>query len=113
MNRFLTMRRLSILFGGIFVVLALGAVAYQRFYVAPEDRCEAQGRWWYAEEQRCVTPTYLPDITGRPAGVTRAEASDERNRELLAIEDRLAAERAARAAATERDRVDYQAKTGR
>lgn len=113
MNRFLTMRRMSILFFGIFAVLAAGAFAYDRFYVEPEARCEGQGRWWYAEEQRCVTPTYLPDITGRPAGMTRAEASDEQNRELLVIEERLAAERAARAAATERDRADYAAKTGR
>lgn len=45
--------------------------------------------------------------------MTRAEASDEQNRELIVIEDRLAAERAARAAATERDRADYAAKTGK
>ena len=113
MNRFLTMRRLSILFGGVFIVLVLGAVAFQRFYVAPADACEATGRWWYAEGRECVQPIYLPDITGRPAGVSRAEASDQQNRELLAIEDRLAAEKAARAAATERDRADYASKTGR
>ncbi|WGM32872.1 hypothetical protein [Brevundimonas sp. NIBR11] len=113
MNRFLTMRRLSILFGALFAVLALGAVAYQRFYVAPEDACTRSGRWWYEEGRECVQPIYLPDITGRPAGVTRAQASDEQNRELLQIEDRLAAEKAARAAATERDRADYAAKTGR
>ena len=112
MNRLLTMRRLSILFFGIFAVLVAGAFAFQRFYVAPADQCEQSGRWWYAEGRECVQPIYLPDITGRPAGVTRAEASDEQNRELLAIEDRLEAERAARAAATERDRADYEAKTG-
>ena len=113
MNRFLTMRRLSILFFGIFAVLVAGAFAFQRFYVAPEEKCESQGRWWWAEERRCVTPTYLPDITGRPAGMSRAEASDQKNRELLQIEDRLAAEKAARTAATARDRADYQEKTGR
>ncbi len=75
--------------------------------------CEQSGRWWYEEGRECVQPIYLPDITGRPAGATRAEASDEQNRELLAIEDRLAAERAARVAATERDRADYAEKTGR
>ena len=112
MNRFLTMRRLTILFVGLFAVLVLGALAFQRFYVAPADACEQSGRWWYAEGRECVQPIYLPDITGRPAGVTRAEASDEQNRELLAIEDRLAAERAAREAATERDRADYASKTG-
>lgn len=112
MNRFLTMRRLSILFLGIFAVLAGGAFAYQRFYVAPADACEQTGRWWYEEGRECVQPIYLPDITGRPAGVTRAAASDARNRELLEIEQRLAAEREARAAATERDRADYVSKTG-
>ncbi len=112
MNRFLTMRRLSIAFFGLFLVLAGGAVAYQRFYVAPADACERTGRWWYEEGRECVQPIYLPDITGRPEGVTRAEASDEQNRELLAIEERLAEARAARAAATERDRADYLARTG-
>ncbi len=112
MNRFLTMRRLSILFFGLFAVLAGGAFAFQNFYVAPADKCEQSGRWWYAEGRECVQPIYLPDITGRPAGVTRAEASNEQNRELIVIEDRLAAERAARTAATERDRADYAAKTG-
>lgn len=112
MNRFLTMRRLSIVFFGLFAVLAGGAFAYQRFYVAPADACEQSGRWWYEAGRECVQPIYLPDITGRPAGVTRAEASDEQNRELLAIEARLEAERAARLAATERDRADYAAKSG-
>ncbi|WP_428151469.1 hypothetical protein [Brevundimonas sp.] len=113
MNRFLTMRRLSILFFGLFAVFVAGAFAFQRFYVAPADRCEQSGRWWYEEGRECVQPIYLPDITKRPAGVTRAQASDEQNRELLAIEDRLAAEKAARTAATERDRADYAAKTGK
>jgi len=113
MNRFLTMRRLTILFGGMFIMLVLGAVAFQRFYVAPADACEQSGRWWYAEGRECVQPLYLPNITGRPAGVTRAQASDDQNRELLVIEDRMAAEKAARTAATDRDRADYAAKTGR
>ncbi len=113
MNRFLSMRRLSILFLGIFAVLVTGALAFQRFYVAPAEACANSGRWWYEEGRECVQPIYLPDITGRPAGVTRAQASDEQNRELLVIEKRLADERAARVAATERDRADYAAKTGR
>ncbi|WP_396594666.1 hypothetical protein [Brevundimonas sp. R86498] len=112
MNRFLTMRRLSILFLSLFAVLVSGVLAYQRFYVAPAEKCEQTGRWWYAEGRECVQPIYLPDITGRPAGVSRAEASDAQNRELLVIEERLAAERAARAAATARDRADYERKTG-
>lgn len=113
MNRFLSMRRMSILFLGIFAILVAGAFAFDRFYVAPADACTKSGRWWYEEGRECVQPIYLPDITGRPAGVTRAQASDEQNRELLVIEKRLADERIARAAATERDRADYAAKTGR
>ena len=113
MTRFLTMRRLTFLFLGIFAVLVAGAFAFQRFYVAPADACEQTGRWWYEEGRECVQPIYLPDITGRPEGMSRADASNQQNRELLAIEDRLAAEKAARAAATERDRADYQEKTGR
>lgn len=112
MNRFLTTRRLAIMFFSLFAVLVSGVLAFQYFYVAPAEKCEETGRWWYAEGRECVQPIYLPDITGRPAGVSRAEASDVRNRELLAIEDRLAAERAARAAATDRDRAAYAAKTG-
>ena len=112
MNRFLTMRRLTFLFLGIFAVLVAGAFAFQRFYVAPADACEQTGRWWYEEGRECVQPIYLPDITGRPEGMSRADASNQQNRELLAIEDRLAAEKAARAAATERDRADYVSKTG-
>lgn len=113
MNRFLTMRRLSMLFLGIFAILVAGAFAFQRFYVAPAEACEKTGRWWYEEGRECVQPIYLPDITGRPEGVSRAEASDQQNRELLAIEDRLAAEKAARTAQTERDLADYREKTGR
>ena len=111
MNLFLTMRRLSILFFSLFAVLVSGVLAFQHFYVAPAEKCEETGRWWYAEGRECVQPIYLPDITGRPAGVNRADASDARNRELLEIEDRLAAERAARTAATERDRADYAERT--
>ncbi len=107
MNRFLTMRRLSILFFGIFAVLVAGAFAFQTFYVAPADKCEQSGRWWYEAGRECVQPIYLPDITGRPEGVTRAEASNAANRDLLVVEDRLEAEREARDAALERQREEF------
>ena len=104
MNRFLTFQRLGVLFVLTFGLLALGAVAFQRFQVEPEQRCATKGQWWYEEERRCVTPIYLPDITGRPEGVTRAQASDQKNRELLQIERNLAEQRAARDAEVERQR---------
>jgi len=113
MTRFLTMRRLSLLFFGIFGVLVAGTLLVQRFWIAPAERCEKGGQWWYAEERRCVTPIYIPDITKRAPGVSRAEASNEQNRELLEIEARLKAEKAARDAATARERADFAAKQGR
>ena len=109
MNRFLTMRRLTFLFLGIFAVLVAGAFAFQRFYVAPADACEQTGRWWYEEGRECVQPISIAEITGRPIGVSRAEASAQKNRELVAIEDRLKAERNARAAPNVRDRKIYEA----
>ena len=105
MIRFLTTKRLGILFVALFAVSLVGMFTYQHFYVDPEEKCVAQGRWWYAEESRCVTPTYIPDITHRAPGVSRAEASNEQNRELVEIEHRLATEKAALAAQTQRDRA--------
>lgn len=103
MIRFLTMRRLSILFVALFAIALIGLFGFQYLYVDPEKKCEANGQWWY--EGTCITPLYLPDITGRPEGVTRAEASAISNRELVALEHRLRAEKAARQAQTDRDRA--------
>ena len=109
MNRFLTSRRIAILFFSLFAFLVTGAIVVQRVYIDPEDKCIESGRWWYEEGRECVQPIYLPDITNRPAGVSRAEASAQQNRELVAIEDRLKLERDARVAATARDRKAYEA----
>ncbi|CAN5395017.1 hypothetical protein BH09PSE1_BH09PSE1_31130 [soil metagenome] len=112
MTRFLTMKRLGILFCSLFAISLAGVFAYQYFVIDPEEKCVAQKRWWYAEESRCVTPTYLPDITGRPAGVSRAEASNEQNRQLVELEHKMAAEEAARQAQTDRDRATVESKRG-
>ncbi|MGV9009321.1 hypothetical protein [Brevundimonas sp.] len=104
MNRLLTMKRLSILFAVLFAVGVGGLVSYKALVTAPIDRCQAKGQWWYEEGRECVTPIYLPDITNRPAGQSRAEASAEKNRELVQIEDALAAQRRAAAADTARQR---------
>ncbi|KPF84685.1 hypothetical protein IP78_00815 [Brevundimonas sp. AAP58] len=110
MRRFLTFPRLALLFSVLFA-LSVGTVfLFDRFWIGPEQACEQSGRWWYPEERQCLTPIYLPDITGRPAGVTREQASDEANRELLAIERRLAAEDAARDAAIQRQREELQSR---
>jgi hypothetical protein len=105
MHRLLTMKRLSILFLSIFAVLLAGMFAYERLVVAPGDRCEAGGGWWDPEGKVCARPISIAEITGRPNPGERAAASAEKNRELVAIEDSLAARQRARDADTERQRV--------
>jgi hypothetical protein len=105
MHRLLTMKRLSILFLSIFAVLLAGMFAYERLVVAPGDRCEAGGKWWDPETKVCAQPISIAEITGRPNPGERAAASAEKNRELVAIEDSLAARQRARDADTERQRV--------
>jgi hypothetical protein len=96
MNRFLTIRRLSILFFAVFGVLCLGAFALQHWWLEPGARCEESGRWWDPEGRICAQPLSIAEITGRPIGKSRAEASNAGNRELVRVENRLEAERAAR-----------------
>jgi hypothetical protein len=98
------MKRLSILFLSIFAVLLAGMFAYERLVVAPGDRCEAGGKWWDPETKVCAQPISIAEITGRPNPGERAAASAEKNRELVAIEDSLAARQRARDADTERQR---------
>src|SRR5688500_17057198 len=107
MHRLLTMKRLSVLFLATFAVLVGAAFAWQALVVAPGDRCVADGGWWDGDEKVCARPLSLAEIetiTGRPAGQSRAAASDAKNRELIELEDRLEAARAARDAEVERQR---------
>jgi len=104
MKRFLTFRRLSILFFGVFALMLVGLFVLQRVWVDPGERCSAKGHWYDMEPRICAQPIYIPDITGRPAGTTRAEASNKANQELLSLEDQVNAEKRARAAATEAER---------
>ncbi len=105
MNRFLTTRRLALLFGVVFALALGGVFILQRFWIDPGERCESEGRWYDIESRTCATPIYIPDITGRPAGVTRAEASNAKNRELLGLEAQVAAQRQAHDAAIEAERA--------
>ena len=108
MHRLLTMKRLSVLFLCTFAVLVGATFAWQALVVAPGDRCVADNGWWDAERQICARPLSIAEIegiTGRKVGETRAQASDRKNRELLEIEDRLAAQQAARDADTDRQRA--------
>jgi hypothetical protein len=105
MHRLLTMKRLSILFLSIFAVLLAGLFAYETMVVAPGDRCEAGGRWWDPDGRVCAQPISIAEITGRPNPGERAAASAAKNRELVAIEDALAAQRRARDADADRQRA--------
>ena len=105
MHRLLTMKRLSILFLSIFAVLLAGMFAYENLVIAPGDRCEAGGKWWDPQGRECAQPISIAEITGRPNPGERAAASAAKNRELVAIEGRLATERRARDADAERQRA--------
>src|SRR5690606_185010 len=113
MKRFLTIRRLSLIFFSLFAVPLAGLFVLQRFWVDPGDRCTAKGYWYDMETRICAQPVYIPDITKRPEGMTRAEASAEANRDLVKLEDQIAADKRARAAATEAERERVKALQGR
>ncbi|HWQ85883.1 hypothetical protein [Brevundimonas sp.] len=105
MNRLLTMKRLSILFLATFAVLIGVMFAYDAIVVAPGDRCEEGGKWWDPQDKVCAQPISIAEITGRPNPGQRAAASAEKNRELVAIEDSLAAQQKARDADADRQRA--------
>ena len=105
MHRLLTMKRLSVLFLSTFAVLIAGMFAYDAIVVAPGDRCEAGGKWWDPEGRVCAQPISIAEITGRPLPGARAQLSAEKNRELVAIEDSLAAQQKARDADADRQRA--------
>ncbi|KQY62745.1 MULTISPECIES: hypothetical protein [unclassified Brevundimonas] len=105
MHRLLTMKRLSVLFLSIFAVLLAGMFAYENLVIAPGDRCEEGGKWWDPRGRVCAQPVSIAEITGRPNPGERAAASAEKNRELVAIEDSLAAQQKARDADADRQRA--------
>ena len=105
MHRLLTMKRLSVLFLSIFAVLLAGMIAYENLVIAPGDRCEEGGKWWDPRGRVCAQPVSIAEITGRPNPGERAAASAEKNRELVAIEDSLAAQQKARDADADRQRA--------
>ena len=109
MKRFLTNSRLNILFFSLFAVMVAGVFVFQHFWMEPGERCEAEGKWYDMESRICAQPISIAEITGRPIGVTRAEASAEKNKELVGIEDQLNAQKRARDAATEAERARVQA----
>lgn len=103
MKRFLTFPRLAMIFFGLFGVAIVGIFVLQDYWVAPGKRCEAAGKWYDMESRICAQPISIAQITGRPNGVSREEASAEKNRELVRIEHELAAE--SRAADAQRQKA--------
>jgi hypothetical protein len=73
MNR--VINRAMIIFLGIFVLASVGALALQWGWINPSRRCEAEKAWWDPETRVCAQPVYIPDITRRPAGMSREEWS--------------------------------------
>ncbi len=104
MHRFLSIKRLSFMFFGLFAVLVAGAMTFQAFWLNPGKRCEAQGNWYDVETRICATPIYVPNITGRPAGMSRAEASAAKNAELVRLENQAVIQQAAIDAAVQKER---------
>ena len=109
MHRFLSIKRLSFMFFGLFAVLVAGAMTFQAFWLNPGKRCEADGNWYDVETRTCATPIYIPDITHRPAGMTRAQASAEKNAELVRLENQAVIQQAAIDAAVEKERAKMKA----
>lgn len=105
MKRFLTFRRLTTAFLILFAVLVVGIVVLQQFWVDPGRRCEASGRWYDISTRVCAQPIYIPDITGRAPGESRAEASNRGNQELLELEAEAARQQQAIDAEVERQRA--------
>ena len=111
MKRFLSFRRLSIIFAGLFCLTLVGVFVLQRIWVDPGERCADKGWWYDLETRTCAQPIYIPDITGRAEGVSRADASAAMNKDLVDKEAQLAAYNRAKRAATEAERARVEALT--
>lgn len=72
-----TINRLKLVFLGLFALGAAGIWAYQILYVIPAQKCDRQGGWWDRESRLCAAPIYIPSLTGRPAGVSRKDWSEQ------------------------------------
>ena len=112
MKRFLTFPRLAMLFAGVFGLAVIGIFALQDYWVAPGKRCEAAGKWYDMDNRICAQPISIAEITGRPIGVSRAEASAEKNRELVKIENEIALQNLARDAEIARQKAALAARRG-
>ena len=81
MNRMID--RLKLIFLGIFFLGAAATWGYQALWVWPAKNCEANGNWWNSSSRTCAHPIYIPDLTGRPVGMTREEWSKKKAAEAV------------------------------
>lgn len=72
-----TINRLKLLFLGLFAIGVVAIWAYQIFWVWPAKTCERQQRWWDPATRVCAIPIFIPDITGRPPGMSRKAWSEK------------------------------------
>lgn len=78
-----SINRLKIIFMGIFAVAVVAIWTYELLWVWPAKDCAKAGGEWDGGERICATPIYIPDRTGRPAGMSR-EAWSKLQAERLA-----------------------------
>jgi hypothetical protein len=71
-----TIRRLMLIFLGIFVVINVVVLTWQFGWAMPRDKCEKeQHRWWDSGQRVCAQPVLISDITGRTSQDKQAEAA--------------------------------------
>lgn len=78
-----TINKLKLIFLGIFFLAAAASWGYQALWVWPARNCEAEGAWWDKDTRTCARPIYIPDITGRPEGVSRKAWSEKKAAEAV------------------------------
>ncbi|HEX6866214.1 MAG TPA: hypothetical protein VF122_05675 [Caulobacteraceae bacterium] len=78
-----TINRLKLIFLAVFFIGAVAAWVYQVWWAIPQKQCEADGKWWDAGTRICAQPIYIPDITGRPEGMSRKEWSEQKAAEVM------------------------------
>ena len=63
MNR--TIKRLMLIFVGVFALSLVAVTVYQVGWAMPGQACEARGDWWDWRGRTCARPVLISDITGR------------------------------------------------
>lgn len=78
-----TIDKLKLFFLAIFVLGAAASWGYQVLWVWPSKKCEEKGSWWDPSTRTCASPIYIPDITGRPEGMSRKAWSEKKAAEAV------------------------------